>query len=54
MDYQLDAVGEQKQFFQVIEVDGYTLTYTAYTATGEIYDQVAIRKDPETGEKHLE
>ena len=52
-DYQLDAVGEQKQFFQVIEVDGYTLTYTAYTATGEIFDKVVILKDSETGIKEM-
>jgi 3',5'-cyclic AMP phosphodiesterase CpdA len=52
--YRPDKQAEQKQFFQVIEVDGTRLLYTAYTADGEIYDQAAITKDPETGVKTLE
>jgi 3',5'-cyclic AMP phosphodiesterase CpdA len=52
--YQPDKLAEQKQFFQVIEVDGNSLTYTAYTADGEVFDKVLISKDPDTGKKTLQ
>jgi hypothetical protein len=51
--YDLEASGEQKQFFQVINVDEGTLTYTAYMADGEVYDRVTIEKDPDSGIKSL-
>lgn len=51
--YQSEITAEQKQFFQVIEVNGNALTYTAYTADGEVFDQATITKDPETGVKEL-
>ena len=49
--YKSDKVGEQTQFFQVIKVDNQTLTYTAYTATGNEYDKAIITKDFNTGFK---
>jgi len=52
--YQLDKAAEQTQFFQVIEVDGNTLTYVAYTALGDEYDRAVITKDFTTGIKKLE
>ncbi len=45
---------EQKQFLQVINISGNALTYTAYTADGETFDQAIITKDFETGTKRLE
>ena len=35
---------ENTQFFQVIEIDGDTLTYEARTATGALYDAFAMQK----------
>ena len=52
--YRAVALGEQMQFFQVIAVEGNQLTYTAYTADGEVYDRAILIKDPETGLKYLE
>ncbi len=43
---------ENTQFFQVIDVKGGRLEYRAYTATGSLYDAVAIEKD-EQGNKQL-
>ena len=54
MGYRVDAIGEQQQFFQVIEVDGNKLIYKAYSADGVLFDKAVISKDPETGLKHLE
>ncbi len=51
--YTPDKTDVQKQFFQVIKVDGNTLTYLAYTADGELYDQATIIKDFESGKKTL-
>lgn len=48
----VDAV--RKQFFQVIRVDGGTLTYRAYTADAKLFDSATIRKDLATGAKILE
>ena len=45
---------ENTQFFQVIEVDGNTITYSAYTAVGELYDQAVITKDFASGVKIIE
>lgn len=52
--YRPIKTAEQKQFFQVINIEGDKLTYTAYTADGEKYDQAVITKDFETGKKTLE
>lgn len=43
---------ENTQFFQVIDVKDGRLEYRAYTATGSLYDAVAIEKD-EQGNKQL-
>ncbi|MEM9894735.1 MAG: fibronectin type III domain-containing protein [Bacteroidota bacterium] len=51
--YRLDHSGEQTQFFQVITAAENKLTYTAYTALGEVYDQAVIEKDFRTGRKKL-
>lgn len=44
----------QQQFFQVIDVEGDQLTYKAYTADGELFDEAVIRKDPTSGTKILQ
>ena len=51
--YVPDNTDIQKQFFQVIKVGGNKLTYLAYTADGELYDQAIITKDFATGKKTL-
>ncbi|MET1257916.1 FN3 domain-containing metallophosphoesterase family protein [Flagellimonas sp. DF-77] len=51
--YTLDKAAEQTQFYQVITIDGNTLTYVAYTALGEAYDRAVITKDFATGKKKL-
>lgn len=51
--YSLDKSGEQTQFYQVITVEENTLTYIAYTATGEEYDKAVIVKDFDSGKKTL-
>ena len=48
----IDRVAENTPMFQVIDIDGDDLTYTAYTATGLAYDAFFLAKD-ETGQKHL-
>jgi hypothetical protein len=50
-DYRQDASGVQQQFFQVIAIDGNTLSYKAYSADGELFDEAMIVKDGETGAK---
>ena len=54
LGYSQDKGGEQSQYFQVIEVDVNTVTYSAYTADGQLFDRAVITKDPETGLKKLE
>jgi len=51
--YVSDKTAEQTQFFQVITVEGDTLSYVAYTALGDEYDRVTIKKNFATGEKSL-
>lgn len=46
-------VGEHTQLFHVIDVDGNTLTFKAYTATGKLYDAMTLTKNFETGTKTL-
>ena len=52
--YVADHQVEETQFFQVVSIDGDTLTYEAYAATGELYDKAVITKDAQTGRKELE
>jgi 3',5'-cyclic AMP phosphodiesterase CpdA len=40
----LERQGENSQFFQVIDIDGNRLSYTAYTTDGVQYDRVVIEK----------
>jgi hypothetical protein len=51
--YSRDKKGEQTQFYQVISVEGETLTYVAYTVLGDEYDRAVITKDFTTGRKKL-
>ncbi len=51
--YVLDKAAEQTQFYQIINIEGNTLTYVAYTALGEEYDRAVIKKDFKTGKKEL-
>jgi len=51
--YEPQRIAENTQFFQVIEIEDNRLTYSAYTATGELYDRAIIEKDLATGEKKL-
>ena len=41
----LDRFAEGAQFFQVIEINGDSLDYRAYAATGDLYDSFIMRKD---------
>ena len=43
--------GQNTQFFQVIDVNDGRLEYRAYTATGSLYDAVAIEKDDQGNKK---
>ena len=49
-----DRRGENGQLFQPISINGDTLTYRCYLADGELYDEVVIRKDFQTGKKTLQ
>ena len=49
---QLDRLGENSQFFQVIRIDGANLAYDAYTADGQIYDSFKLEK-AKTGKRKL-
>ena len=40
-----DRVGNNKQLFQVISVDGNKLSYKSYTATGELFDAFDLIKN---------
>ena len=51
--YRSDKTAEQTQFFQVISIEDNTLTYVAYTVTGDEYDRATITKDFATGKKSL-
>ncbi len=44
-----DRAAENTQLFQVINVNGDTLTYEAYTATGELYDKFDLMKAKDGG-----
>ena len=49
--YNAEITGENTQFFQVFQTRDNKLIYTAYTATGDLYDKVTILKDFDTGTK---
>ena len=51
--YKSDKIGEQTQFFQVINVENNKLIYSAYTTVGNLYDKAIITKDFSTGEKTI-
>ncbi len=51
--YRNDAKATQQQFFQVISIDGNRLSYKAYTADGELYDEAVITKNHLLGKKTL-
>ena len=51
--YRSDKTAEQTQFFQVISIEDNTLSYVAYTVTGDEYDRATITKDFATGKKLL-
>ena len=51
--YRSDKTAEQTQFFQVISIEDNTLSYVAYTVTGDEYDRATITKDFATGKKSL-
>ena len=40
-----DKAGEDKQLFQVISVDGNTLSYKSYTAVGDLFDSFDLIKN---------
>ena len=40
-----DRIGNNKQLFQVISIDGDKLTYQSYTATGELFDAFDLIKN---------
>ncbi|MEO0332410.1 MAG: metallophosphoesterase, partial [Bacteroidota bacterium] len=46
---QHDRAAENTQLFQVIDVNADTLTYQAYTATGELYDAFDLIKSSDGG-----
>ena len=52
--YLSDKTAEQTQFFQVISIEDNTLSYVAYTVTGDEYDRATITKDFATGKKSLQ
>ena len=51
--YMSDKMGEETQFFQVINIDSNKLTYSAYTTLGDLYDRAIITKDFLSGEKTI-
>jgi len=51
--YKSDKMGEETQFFQVINIDNNKLTYSAYTTLGNLYDRAIITKDFSNGEKTI-
>ena len=40
-----DKAGEDKQLFQVISIDGNTLSYKSYTAVGDLFDSFDLIKN---------
>ncbi len=48
-----DRAAENTQLFQVIRVDGDTLSYEAYTATGQLYDAFDLIKPTDGGPNRM-
>ena len=48
-----DRLAENTQLFQVIEIDTDTLSYAAYTVTGELYDAFDLIKPAAGGPNHF-
>lgn len=48
-----DRAAENTQLFQVVRVDGDTLSFEAYTATGQLYDAFDLIKPTEGGPNRL-
>ena len=44
-DIERDKAGEDKQLFQVISIDGNTLSYKSYTAIGDLFDSFDLIKN---------
>ena len=44
-DAERDKAGENKQLFQVISIDGNTLSYKSYTAIGDLFDSFDLLKN---------
>ena len=40
----MDVFAEDTQLFQIISVNGDDLNYTAYKASGEVFDQFKLKK----------
>jgi 3',5'-cyclic AMP phosphodiesterase CpdA len=40
----MEKTGENMQLYQVISISGNTLTYAAYTVSGELYDRFVLKK----------
>ena len=38
--------GENKQLYQIIDIDNDTMRFRAFTATGEIHDEFILKKVP--------
>ena len=51
--YQYDKLGEDAQFFQVIDIENDKLIYRAYTTLGTLYDKAVITKDFSNGNKTI-
>jgi len=50
-----DRSAENTQLFQVITIDGNTLSYESYTAVGELYDAFDLKKtSAETPNRFIE
>ena len=43
----MERAAENTQLFQVIHIDGDTLSYEAYTTTGQLYDAFDLVKQPD-------
>lgn len=50
----IDRAAMQTQLYQLIHVDGDTLTFEAYTTIGELYDKFQIVKQPAGGKKFID
>ncbi len=49
-----DRIGNNKQLFQVISIDGDKLSYQSYTATGELFDAFDLIKNKNSRNTFIE